>query len=264
MSRSISSPRGEAIPVFLYHALFKGRDPRLTLRERKYWMPAERFGEHLAFFRRAGYRLHPLEQAWQPAQAQPSVALTFDDGRSSDYSIAWPLLVESGLTATFFLNTALVGATGHLRWNQVREMAREGASFQSHGHHHVDLTRLAAPALSDELRMSKDLIEFHTCRPVNFLSVPYGRVNRKVVEAALESGYRAVCISRAWLAKPGETIVARIPVYSRTTVGELARLAARKRLPYLIRRARETMLAAAKLLLPLPAEELRRESAGNS
>ena len=55
---------------------------------------------------------------------------TFDDGRATDYEVAFPLLLAAGVRAEFFVNTATIERAGHLTWSQIMEMHRAGMSFQ--------------------------------------------------------------------------------------------------------------------------------------
>ena len=103
-------------PVFLYHGLTLLLAPECPVRERKYWVSAAQFREHLACIGGEGCQAVLLHELWDAANGSKRkklpVALTFDDGNSSDYEIAFPLLLEAGLRAEFFVNTATVGRKG--------------------------------------------------------------------------------------------------------------------------------------------------------
>src|SRR3954463_9409854 len=59
----------------------------------------------------------PLEElASGRKAARPRVALTFDDGLRNNVEIAYPILRELGLTATFFVCPGLIGR-GEWLWN---------------------------------------------------------------------------------------------------------------------------------------------------
>src|SRR6516165_12245261 len=47
--------------------------------------------------------------------------LTFDDGCASDYTEAFPALLEFHMRATFFVVPTLVGTTGYVSWTELRE-----------------------------------------------------------------------------------------------------------------------------------------------
>lgn len=265
MTARAHSPRAAAPRVFLYHAVVNQVPARLGWRERKYWMTAGEFKRHLAFLAASSHPVVDLASVlparasaprassllWSLPLAAPAI-LTFDDGRASDAAIAWPLLREAGLPVTFFVNTATLGRPGHLRWRDLREMSAAGASFGSHGHHHADFTRLSPHAIEIELRMSKDLIEGWIGRPVKFFAAPYGRVNARVVDAALAAGYRAVCTSTPGAAIAGDPRVCRIAIHAGTPGEALGKWLAGNAAPYWTRRVRAACLELPKRLLPAP------------
>lgn len=215
-------------PVFVYHGLTELGTAALSWRGRKYWVLAAQFREHLKSIHREGCRVALLHELWNttaPAKnGKPSVALTFDDGLSSDYSIGFPLLLEAGVRANFFVNTAIIGQPRFLGWRQIAEMQRAGMSFQSHGHDHVNLSRLTLRGLEHQLKVSKLLLEDRLGTPVEFLAAPYGVLNARVIETALQVGYRAVCNSRSWPARPGTRTVSRVAVYSHTPLSDFRKL----------------------------------------
>jgi len=265
MSETVGNSARRDIRVLLYHAVVAERPKGVGWRERKYWMSAAEFRSHISLLRSGQYAVLPLGRAWKaqaapfdsilyPAPAPAPAVLTFDDGRASDASVVWPMLREAGLGATFFVNTATLGQPGYLRWRDVRAMSADGASFATHGHRHVDLTTLGGRVLDIELRMSKDLLEGWIGQPVDFFAAPYGRVNRRVIGAALEAGYRAICTSEPRPARAGSASVSRLAIHAGTTQEELAGFLDGRRFPYWARRARAACLALPKQLLPAPRQ----------
>jgi peptidoglycan/xylan/chitin deacetylase (PgdA/CDA1 family) len=254
--------RPGGVPVFLFHGLTNSEGAVASSRERDYWIRGARFREHLNQIRRSGYRAWLLEELWHEGQRTPStsashgntwqasrVALTFDDGLTSAYEIAYPLLLEAGVRADFFVNTASIGKPGFLSWAQILEMQRAGMSFQSHSHEHVYLTRLPASDLEGQLRDSKRILENRLGKPVVFLSVPYGELDGRVTHAARYLGYRAVCSSWSWPARPGAPVVGRVIVNSRTTLGDFQRLLTGNPIAYVARAARGCLKYFPKRLL---------------
>jgi peptidoglycan/xylan/chitin deacetylase (PgdA/CDA1 family) len=159
--------------------------------------------------------------------------LTFDDGRAADYEVAFPLLLAAGARGEFFINTAKVGRPGYLTWSRIDEMHRAGMSFQSHSHDHIPLPTLPARLLRNQIRTSKRLIEDFLGRGVDFLAAPHGLVDRRVVDAAQDAGYRAVCVSRGWPARPGGDVVSRVTVLRDTTDAQFGAILARQPQAYL-------------------------------
>jgi peptidoglycan/xylan/chitin deacetylase (PgdA/CDA1 family) len=82
-----------------------------------------------------------------------AVAVTLDDGFANTYHLAWPVLREHGIRATFYLATGFIG-TGEFSWTDKLEMmlleAPPGTSAVSIGHERLEYrlgdtaTRVAA------------------------------------------------------------------------------------------------------------------------
>jgi len=232
-------------PVLMYHALTAGPvtadsapyDPR-------YCVEADTFADHLRVIRDAGRRVIGLG-ALDTCDV-PGAVVTFDDGMASDHALAFPRLVEAGVSATFFVNSATVGQPGYLTWPRMREMQAHGMAFGSHGHDHVYLSRLAPHALDGQLRLSKQRIEDGVGASVEFLAVPFGDCSTRVVEAARAAGYRGVCTSTAWPARASARTIGRIAIGARTSGHELHALVTGAPWPFLRRGLRAMAVYAPK------------------
>src|SRR2546427_7768066 len=118
--------------VLLYHAVDErgGGDPR-------YAVTRTQLAGHLDQIRRGGYSAVAVTRVWSglDGEAAPAVALTFDDGRASDYRHAYPLLMEHGLVGEVFVNSGTIGREGYLSWGQAREMSRDRKSTRLNSSH---------------------------------------------------------------------------------------------------------------------------------
>ncbi len=251
------------IRVLLYHGLSASAETRALSRDERFWASAPQFRHHLNQIRKGGHQVALLRDVWLRMGAggngQPLVALTFDDSWASHFGAAYPLLLEAGVRADFFVNTGTVGGKGFLDWQQITEMHRMGMSFQSHSHDHVHLLQLSTPVLKRQLRDSKHMLEDRLGSAVDFLSAPFGLLSRRIVEVALQEGYRAVCTAWAWPAQPGKQIIHRIPVSRDTTSPGFSRLLAGNPAWYLPRLAWSGIKYGPRRLLrwpptPFPAE----------
>jgi peptidoglycan/xylan/chitin deacetylase (PgdA/CDA1 family) len=240
-------------PVLMYHGLGAAVPADAGTRETKYWVAPAAFARQLAQIREAGQRVRRLYEFWSgepdAPENQSSVVLTFDDGRATDYEVAFPLLLAAGARAEFFINTATIERAGHLTWSQIVEMHRAGMSFQSHAHDHVLLPALPERLIRNELQTSKRLIEDRVGRGVDFLAAPYGLLDRRVIDVAREVGYQAVCSSRSWPARPGGAIVHRVAVYRETAAARFAGILARQPRAYLPSVARTALAYLPKRVL---------------
>jgi peptidoglycan/xylan/chitin deacetylase (PgdA/CDA1 family) len=75
---------------------------------------------------------------------------------------------------------------------QIKELAENGFSIQSHCVTHRPMTELLEEEIKRELVESKNQIEEITKKPVDFLAMPGGFYNKVVKKIAKEVGYKAV------------------------------------------------------------------------
>lgn len=210
--------------MLLYHGLERAAQPS----DARFTLSRAAFYDHLWLLRRWQQRgeitVVSLPSWWQgkACQGRP-VVLCFDDGRSSDVEIALPALLKFGMPASFFLNTAHIGAPGYLTWNGVAALQRAGMDIESHGHEHRPLTQFSAATLAEQLRTSRHMLQDHAGTPVHFLAAPYGLWNRQVFRAALQVGFSALCTSHPGLASPLAPRLARNGILARTSARQLQR-----------------------------------------
>lgn len=245
--------RLKGVPVLLYHELSAAAEPRRAAGKDRYQVFADQFRSHLELIRQHSYRVIPLRDLWNSApdsrEAELSVGLTFDDGRASDYELAYPILLEKGFRAEFFVNTANIGRPGYLTWAQIEEMHRSAMVFQSHSHDHIVLSLLPARDLRRQLEKSKQVLEDRLGSAVDFLAIPYGISNQRVVRAAQEAGYLAVCNSWPRPTHGRSGVVNRVVVYGETRTRDLEHLLRNNPVAYGARAARATLVYLAKQVL---------------
>ena len=184
---------GVHVPVLMYHYVDAEPPPAgpyadgLTVRTPDFIQEMEYLADH-------GYHTVTLADTYLAMAGlrtlpQKSVALTFDDGGLDNYEVAFPILVEHGLSATFFVITKTVGAPGQMTWDQLREMAAAGMSIQSHTVSHPDLPSASDSRLRSELVDSREAIRQALDRPVYALAYPAGSYDLRVIPAAKAAGY---------------------------------------------------------------------------
>jgi peptidoglycan/xylan/chitin deacetylase (PgdA/CDA1 family) len=180
------------IPGLLYHTLESEKKSR-----EKYTLSRGQFEQQMRFLFESGFASVLLDDVCDPYSllATKAVAITFDDGNLSDYSVAHPILRKYGFVATFFIPTAWIGRKNYVDWTHLRHMALEGMSIQSHGLTHAFLSDLSEDALSEELHDSKRVIEENLGTSVKYISMPGGYYSNAVLRLARQAGYRGVMTS---------------------------------------------------------------------
>jgi peptidoglycan/xylan/chitin deacetylase (PgdA/CDA1 family) len=137
-----------------------------------------------------------LRAAAVPAHRLPEPLLTFDDGHASHRKYAMPALSRFDLKATFFITAGWTATkSGFMSASELRELAAAGHDVQSHGWSHAFLTNCSSADLIVELRRSKAALEDLLGKPVDAISMPGGRWNRRVLKECAAEGYRRVFTS---------------------------------------------------------------------
>ncbi len=189
-----------AVPVLLYHNIAEevpgeDYDPFLNI-------SASLFEDHMSALKRAGYNTITYEQYYDyvvndtPLPGKP-ILITFDDGYSSNYLYAYPILKKLEMKATIFIITDRRGMAlsknPHFSWNQAREMLDSGIiDIQSHTHSHQVATSLTDFDLYFELKTSKNLIENKLGKKCSVIAFPFGAADEREIEAAKRAGYLIV------------------------------------------------------------------------
>lgn len=146
------------------------------------------------------------------AETGIEMQVTFDDGNSSDYEHAYPILAAAGRTAQVFVITDRIGAPGYLDESQLRDLSKAGFAIGSHGKRHVDLRRISDAELADELAGSRKRLQCVLSAPIDTMSVPFGLFDARVVRAARKAGYRRIYSSSGGLATAHAGLIPRTSI----------------------------------------------------
>jgi peptidoglycan/xylan/chitin deacetylase (PgdA/CDA1 family) len=211
----------------MYHAIAPTRDG------------ADYFAVHRASFAAQLDRLAALdlrgvsiESALHPRTgASPragTVAISFDDGRSDNFSEAFPELAARGMAATFFVITSRVGTPGYATWDELRAMRDAGMSIQSHTHTHPFLSELSHSAARVELETSRRLLDSELGQVTSTIALPNGDSPRGWTRADFESvGFRWVATSEFGPNGRPSWRIRRYTIRRETTLADFERMVTR-------------------------------------
>jgi len=124
--------------------------------------------------------------------SRPLVTLTFDDGPSSFYQNALPLLQKYGLNCTaFIISGAMDHWSDYMTSAQVAQVYNLGNEIGSHSVTHTDLTTLSLSATDAELANSQSALQNLIHVSIPSFATPYGASSKQVMKEAAKY-YRAV------------------------------------------------------------------------
>jgi len=186
------------------------------------------FRRQMETLARLGYRslgaAELLHAVGSPADGQPAVVITFDDGYASLSRFAFPVLADLGLRALVFVITDYVGRENtwdvqygwrrfaHLDWEELGRWQERGIEVHSHGATHARLTWLSDAEASDELARSREAIASRLRTAPAGISYPYGSVDGRVRRLAIEAGY-TLGFAGPSVADADPLRLPRLPVY---------------------------------------------------
>jgi len=164
--------------------------------------PAQ-FDAHLKYLSDNDFNVLPLQDVVTQLQnhielPDKCISLSVDDAYESVYTTAYPRLKKYGWHLTTFVNTEAVDEQRkpYMTWSQMREMAKDGFSFENHSHSHEHLIRqdkneshddwqqrVAAEILTAQNRLTSEL----GISPTLFAH-PYGEFNPEIVAMVKQFG----------------------------------------------------------------------------
>lgn len=167
--------------VLAYHSV--GEHPIKEIGAGLYSVPLEKFREQMAYI--VGSR----------ELGAGRIRITFDDGDMTNYLNAYPILKELGLKGCFFIIGERVGTDGYMSWKQIKELQNAGMIIGSHGMTHRILLGLRDGEIEYELVESKKLLEENLKTRIDYLSIPRGFYNKKIIDKATDAGYKTIFTS---------------------------------------------------------------------
>lgn len=192
----------KTVPILLYHnvsSVYNMFDDMLHV-------TPDGFDNQLSALKNAGYNIISFQDYIKHVRGEIAlpdnpVIITFDDGYSSVYYHAYPLLLKHQVPATVFVISGLLGFNDtlypHFTWQQAREMDSSGyIDIQSHSNFHYDSTKISHQRLILELRKSKFDIETRLNKTCNILAFPYGEYDELGLMIAKQAGFEAVARTR--------------------------------------------------------------------
>ncbi len=148
------------------------------------------------------------------------VMVTFDDGEKSNYN-ALPILKKYNHKAIFFLIPYHWNHNHAMSEEQVKKLIEKGMIIGSHTFNHKNLIELDDNEIEFELKKSKKFLEEKLGIEVEYLSIPYGNYDSRVVEIAKNVGYKNVFTSEIGKVEGDSFLINRICVKKGESVRDI-------------------------------------------
>ncbi len=197
LSASSKIRAADTAVILLYHHVAEDTPPSTSI------SPVD-FTRHLNYLKDNEFTVIALDRmidSLRSGQTLPekSVVITFDDGYSSVYEEAFPLLHSFAYPFTVFVSTEPIDKqqSNYLNWEQIREMADAGVIIANHMVDHPYMLELQEgedssqwlARLREDILLAEQRIESETGQSFRYLAYPYGEYNPAIKSLMRELGF---------------------------------------------------------------------------
>ncbi len=155
----------------MYHRFEENKYPSTNIRINEFKKHLEIIEENNITF------VHPknFENALKNDKTQRKILLTIDDGFSSFYKNAWPILKDKKIPFILFVSTREVGAFNYMTWDQIREISKEEfVEIGNHSHTHEYLVDENSELIKADIEKSINIFKKELGTNSHFFSYPFG------------------------------------------------------------------------------------------
>lgn len=217
------------LPILMYHAIHV-MDPSEAANSGLIVDP-ETFETHLKALKEAGYYTLSPAEAYKALtenvlpENKKVVWLTFDDSLKDFYTQAYPILQKYQMKATNNVITGFVqaGREDILTLDEIKEMKKNGMSFEDHTVNHPDLSVSSADTQNSELQDSKEYLDRNLSQTTTTVAYPSGRYSETTLQLAEKLGYKMGLTTNNGLASLSDGLLSlnRVRVNPTTTAQSL-------------------------------------------
>ena len=116
-----------------------------------------------------------FEEELKNNKTQRKILLTIDDGFSSFYKNAWPILKKDKIPFILFVSTREVGKFNYMTWDQIKELSKEDfVEIGNHSHTHEYLVDEKSELIEDDIAKSVSIFKKELGKNSDFFSYPFG------------------------------------------------------------------------------------------
>ena len=187
-----SSPNMQDIDDFglislMYHRFEENKYPSTNIR-------IDDFEKHIKILQENNIRfINPknFENEIKNNKKQRKILLTIDDGFSSFYQNAWPLLKKEKIPFILFVSTREVGAFNYMTWDQIREISKEDfVEIGNHSHSHEYLVDESKDLILDDIKKSISIFKNQLGKNSDFFSYPFGEYSLEFKKLIKSLGFK--------------------------------------------------------------------------
>ena len=171
------------IITLMYHRFEENKYPSTNIR-------INDFLKHLEIIKRNKIQfVNPkkFEEELIKNKKKRKILLTIDDGFSSFYENAWPILKKKKIPFILFVNTREVGSFNYMSWDEIKEISKESfVEIGNHSHSHEYLVDENNNVIKADIVKSIEIFKKKLGKNSNFFSYPFGEYSsdfKKIIKS---------------------------------------------------------------------------------
>tara|TARA_B100001057_G_scaffold500299_1_gene614606 strand:+ start:2515 stop:3447 length:933 start_codon:yes stop_codon:yes gene_type:complete len=132
-----------------------------------------------------------FEKELRENKTKRKILLTIDDGFTSFYKNAWPILKEKKIPFILFVSTREVGTYNYMTWDQIREIKKESfVEIGNHSHTHEYLVEEDDEIIKKDIEKSISIFKKELGKNSIFFSYPFGEYSLKFKDIIKSVGFK--------------------------------------------------------------------------
>ena len=171
----------------MYHRFDENKYPSTNIK-------IEDFKSHINLIKDSNFKFishKELEESLNKNNLNKKIFLTIDDGFSSFYENAWPILKEKKIPFVIFVNTETIGSSGYMSWSQIKEISQFNfVHIGNHSHSHAYLVDKNDEEIKKDLQTSIKIFKEKLNHETNFFAYPFGEYKNSYKKIVQNLGFQ--------------------------------------------------------------------------
>jgi len=181
-----NSSEDNGIISIMYHRFEENKYPSTNIR-------LEDFRSHIQIIKESNFEFishAEFKKYLNIKNSKKKILLTIDDGFSSFYLNAWPILKKEKIPFIIFINTESIGSPGYMNWDQIKEISKfEFVHIGNHSHSHEYLADMSNEEIKKDLEISIKLFKEKLNHKTEFFAYPFGEYKNSFKKIVKDLGF---------------------------------------------------------------------------
>tara|TARA_Y100001960_G_scaffold233971_1_gene245996 strand:+ start:1900 stop:2832 length:933 start_codon:yes stop_codon:yes gene_type:complete len=170
----------------MYHRFEENKYPSTNIKIKDFKL-------HLKIIKESGFKFlseKDFKNYINTKDNSKKILLTIDDGFSSFYENAWPVLKKEKIPFILFVNTENIGSSGYMDWKELKNILKyDFAHIGNHSHSHGYLVDKTDQEIKNDIKKSIEIFENKLNYRTEFFAYPFGEYKNSYKKIVKELGF---------------------------------------------------------------------------